>query len=89
MRLLLVLILSAGCTTNAYYKIPRASKNYIIQREIIGYQCPDKMYLDMKSFSCQRDRYSGFIELDSTELTISRDTVVSKYDTEVINVNRN
>lgn len=89
MKLLLVLILSTGCTTSVYYKIPRAGKNYIIKREIVGYQCPDKMYLDMKSFTCQIDSYSGFLELGSTSLTIPSDSVVSKYDTNKIEVRRN
>ena len=91
MRLLLlvILILSAGCTASVYYKVPRAGKNYIIKREIVGYQCPSGMYLDMKSFSCQVNNYSGFLELGSTSLTIPSDSVVSKYDSSKIEVRRN
>ena len=88
MRLLLVLILISGCATSTHYKVPRASKHYVIQREIVGYQCPPGLYLDIKSFSCQIDNYSGFLELGSTSLTIPSDSVVSKYDTNKIEVKR-
>lgn len=85
-KLLLVLLLSSGCTTSVYYKIPRAGKNYIIQREIIGYSCPAGLYLDMRAFRCQRDIYSGYLELGSTQLNVSADTIVMPYDKNLIEV---
>ena len=90
MRLLLsaVLILSAGCAQQSYYKIPKSAKQYIMQRQVVGYSCPKGMYLDLPSGMCQADRYSGVIELDSTTLRIDGVTQVESYDSGSINVVR-
>jgi hypothetical protein len=86
---ILVIALCASCSTNQnYVKVPLGTKQYLIQRRVIGFKCPLNTYHDITQGLCLKDAYSGYLELDSTTLTISGDSKVIKYNDNEINIVR-